>query len=203
MIRRLTQTAAPARRFDRLPRVGMAAIACAVVALSLVSSAVAAASTAHRHQVALNSSVAQRLVLQQINAIRRRFGLPAGHATRAYQAIVAAAAQRNADPVAPIQFGVVEEYGVWGISTAYDPTIAEDVSMIVDGWVYHDGWEGSATTNLDCTSPTAPGCNGHRRAILSREPEADARLYLDAAVVSTSLYGRTALSIAVLLVWRA
>jgi hypothetical protein len=35
-------------------------------------------------------------------------------------------------------------------------------------WVYADGWGGSAaaTPNLDCTSPTASGCWGHRHVLL-------------------------------------
>ncbi|MHB1509149.1 MAG: hypothetical protein ACYCST_04540 [Acidimicrobiales bacterium] len=40
------------------------------------------------------------------------------------------------------------------------------------GWMYDDGWGGSsaATTNLDCTSPHAGGCWGHRDNILGPYP---------------------------------
>jgi hypothetical protein len=33
-------------------------------------------------------------------------------------------------------------------------------------WMYEDGWNGSATTNAACTSPSAPGCWAHRDNIL-------------------------------------
>ena len=37
-------------------------------------------------------------------------------------------------------------------------------------WLYDDGWGGSAaaTSNYDCTSPTAPRCWGHREILLGR-----------------------------------
>lgn len=187
---------------DRIRRSRLAAIVCAVSGLGLAAMGSASASGARVHELELNGPVAQGLVLQQINAIRHRFGLPPGYATHAYQSIVTAAAHKNEDPIAALQLGMVEEFGVWGVATADSPTLAVDVGVIVDDWVYHDGWEGSATRNLDCTSPTAQGCNGHRRAILSHEPEADARLYVDVAAVLTRFYEGTGLSIAVLLVWR-
>lgn len=34
-------------------------------------------------------------------------------------------------------------------------------------WMYDDGYGGSETTNIDCTSPTAPGCWDHRRDVLA------------------------------------
>ena len=39
-----------------------------------------------------------------------------------------------------------------------------NVTSAMGGWLYDDGFGGS---NLDCTTPTAPGCWGHRDAILS------------------------------------
>ena len=40
--------------------------------------------------------------------------------------------------------------------------------MSVFEWMYNDGWGGSQanTTNIDCTSPTAPECWGHRDILL-------------------------------------
>jgi hypothetical protein len=39
------------------------------------------------------------------------------------------------------------------------------------GWMYQDGWGGADdTSNLDCTSPTAAGCWGHRDNILGPYP---------------------------------
>ncbi|MHB8264221.1 MAG: hypothetical protein ACYDGY_10860, partial [Acidimicrobiales bacterium] len=46
-------------------------------------------------------------------------------------------------------------------------------SILADfGWVYSDGWGGSAanTFNVDCTGPTASGCWGHRNNILANYP---------------------------------
>ena len=34
-------------------------------------------------------------------------------------------------------------------------------------WMYYDGWGGHQTSNLDCTSPTASGCWGHREDVLA------------------------------------
>jgi hypothetical protein len=183
-------------------RAGLVAVLATGIVVGGLATGTLAASAAPANRPTLDEPVAQRLVLQQINAVRHRFGLAPGYSTRVYQSIVAAAAHRNEDPVAPFRSGVVEEFGVWGAATTESPTLANDVGVIVDDWVYHDGWEGSATRNLDCTSPTAPGCNGHRRAILSHEPEGDARLYIDVGVATTRFFGGTGLSIAVLLVWQ-
>jgi hypothetical protein len=37
-------------------------------------------------------------------------------------------------------------------------------------WMYEDGWNGADTINEDCSSPTAPGCWGHRDNILGSYP---------------------------------
>jgi len=39
-------------------------------------------------------------------------------------------------------------------------------------WMYGDGYDGMHTGNVDCTSPTAAGCWGHRRNILLDVPGA-------------------------------
>ena len=49
--------------------------------------------------------------------------------------------------------------GVW--AGAPNPLIADLL------WMYEDGWSGTDTTNVDCTSPSASGCWGHRNNILS------------------------------------
>jgi hypothetical protein len=38
----------------------------------------------------------------------------------------------------------------------------------VVAWLDQDGWEGARTINVACTSPTAPGCNAHRRILLTK-----------------------------------
>lgn len=49
--------------------------------------------------------------------------------------------------------------GVW--AGAPNPLIADLL------WMYEDGWSGTDTTNVDCTSADAAGCWGHRNNILS------------------------------------
>ena len=41
------------------------------------------------------------------------------------------------------------------------------------GWMYEDGWGGSAsnTANIDCTSAGAPACWGHRDELLGSDPQ--------------------------------
>lgn len=56
--------------------------------------------------------------------------------------------------------GVVEANGTFAA--------AETVLEADYGWMYEDGWGGSAsaTSNFDCTSASAPSCWGHRDALL-------------------------------------
>lgn len=146
-----------------------------------------------------------RSIVSRINAIRASFGLPPGQMTIAYRLEVLRAVQSNEDPpFAPTGGGVVGEESLWGLmpgSSAASNALALDV---VAGWVYHDGWEGStqATWNLDCTFPGAPGCNGHRRAVLSQPPVPGAKLYIDATTLSTNDSGAPDVAVAALLVWK-
>ncbi|MGB9112060.1 MAG: hypothetical protein WCF24_04965 [Acidimicrobiales bacterium] len=82
---------------------------------------------------------AQRSVVEEINAVRRHFGLAPGTLTRAYQSIVAASARSDSDPIVRFSGGVIEEYGVWGIATSTDSALPPGPSVIVHGWVYEDG----------------------------------------------------------------
>lgn len=41
-----------------------------------------------------------------------------------------------------------------------------NVAAAVFAWIYSDGWQGSATTNVDCGAPGAAGCWEHRRILL-------------------------------------
>ena len=112
------------------------------------------------------------------------------------------AALRNADPtLGTFTPGAVLEYGLWGISTAEPASNSLDPSSIVDDWVYSDGWQGAATQNLDCTSPTASGCNGHRRAALSAAPRPGDKLAVDIAVHEANWDGAPAISVAMIMVW--
>jgi len=85
------------------------------------------------------------------------------------------AAQNNTDPELQASYpgiqvaannsgewqGYYSETGIWagGAGTSFSADYA---------WMYDDGWGGSTsnTSNIDCTSATAPGCWGHRDAIL-------------------------------------
>jgi hypothetical protein len=97
----------------------------------------------------------------------------------------------------------VDEDGVWGaITTTGDPA-SLNPSEIVDTWVYKDGWMGKATLNEECTSPTAAGCNGHRRAILRAPPKPGAKLMIDVYAASLPIDGAHGLSIAAVLNWTA
>ncbi len=83
--------------------------------------------------------------------------------------VLDASAQRgasaNADPSAVPGFAATTWGGTW--SQAFSPLVADY------GWMYNDGWGGSAatTSNVDCTSATAPGCWGHRDVLLGWDPK--------------------------------
>jgi hypothetical protein len=200
----------PRSRLNRRPRglgktpheLKFGLVISAVAMFGLAAIEASAAPAVQTRQIPLNVSVADRIALQEINVIRHRFGLASARASRVYQSLVSSAARSEHDPSPPFRPGTVEWFGVWGVVPASNGLLAQDVRAVIDGWVYHDGWNGSRTLNLDCTSPTAPGCNSHRRAILSAPPQADTNLYVDVAVVRTNLRGFVGVSIAATLVWR-
>jgi hypothetical protein len=71
-------------------------------------------------------------------------------------------AQANQDP-SPYVFSPSEPYTYEAASNW-----AEDYSTAgsVYDWMYNDGWGPNGSNNVDCTSPTAAGCWGHRDNIL-------------------------------------
>jgi hypothetical protein len=99
---------------------------------------------------------------------------------------------------------VVGEEGLWGMIPGSNAVSAAGALAIVNGWVYHDGWQGSvaATWNADCTSAHAPGCNGHRRNVLSTPPVAGATLSIDVTTKAVTYNGQPALAVAALFVWK-
>jgi hypothetical protein len=154
----------------------------------------------HAQVVALNGVVANRL-----NVIRGSFGLAAGVATTEYSGEVDQAVALNEDPpFAPTTGGVVGEESLWGVVPGVSGASAAAALEIVDGWVYHDGWEGSVATtwNADCTSAHAAGCDAHRRNVLSTPPVAGAKLYIDVTAQSVTVDGAPALAVAALFVWK-
>jgi len=81
------------------------------------------------------------------------------------------AAENNSDPSLATGFAVGND--AQG-SPGFGGSWASDISVVAAdyGWMYNDGWGGSAqmTPNLTCTSATAPGCWGHRDELLGSDP---------------------------------
>ena len=82
------------------------------------------------------------------------------------------AAVALSDPSVPSGFAVAtdsEGYSMMGGAWAggIQSVLAADY-----GWMYDDGWGGSAgaTSNVACTSAAAPGCWGHRDELLGSDP---------------------------------
>ena len=63
-------------------------------------------------------------------------------------------------------------------------------------WMYYDGWGGKQTSNLDCTSPTASGCWGHRLDVLAFTQQGTLTM---GAAVTRDAHGQ--LGYAMTLVW--
>ena len=145
------------------------------------------------------------LVANRLNAIRASFGLVAGQNTTSYTVEVTKAVTSDEDPpFAPATGGVVAEGSLWGVVPGASGSPDSSALEIVNGWVYHDGWEGSvqATWNADCTSAHAGGCEGHRRNVLTTPPTPGAKLYIDVTTRSVSFDGSPALAVAALFVWK-
>jgi hypothetical protein len=179
---------------------GLLAIVIAIVSLVTFAGAPAFATAHSGTRLAAFDS----LVLNRMNAIRVSFGLPKGQPTSAYGSEALQDVRSNTDPsFAPTARGVVEEYSLSGVVPALSATNPPSPGTVVDDWVYRDGWEGSsqATLNVDCPSARAPGCNGHRQAVLSRPPISGAKLYIDVTTQNVTYGGGPALAVAVLMVW--
>jgi len=94
-----------------------------------------------------------------------------------------AAAQQGAahsrDPATRTSYGPVRVavvgnvYGLGGTWAGGEPN---SLAAVRD-WVYDDGWGGSraATSNVDCSGPSAAGCWGHRMELLGRYSGTDCR----------------------------
>jgi hypothetical protein len=184
-------------------RIRLSALTVVLLGLLPVPTALAAARSTGRDDAArVTTASLTQSVLQEVNALRKRQGLSPAQLTSDYTADVTNAALRNADPaLGRFTPGAVAQYGLWGISTVDPVSNTLDPGAIVDNWVNRDGWEGAATENLDCTSPTAPGCNGHRRAVLSRPPKPGDKLAVDIAIHQASWQGAPALSVAMIMIW--
>jgi hypothetical protein len=136
----------------------------------------------------------------RVNVIRHSLQHPKGASTTAYSSEVLAGINTDNDPpFAPSNGTIYGEYSLWGIVPGWTASADE----VVNDWVYHDGWQGSTqlTLNADCTSATAPGCNGHRRAILSSPPARGATLHIDFETRPVTYQSSQYLAVAALLVW--
>ena len=141
-------------------------------------------------------------VVAEINSVRAQFGLAPGVLTHLFDASVSAAALGEADPRLPRPGArTTDEYGVWGLAPSSPPISEATTSSVINAWIYDDGWNGADTWNLDCSGPTAPGCNSHRDAVLSTSRLRRARLSIDVSSVSTTYEGVPSVSLAVLLIW--
>jgi hypothetical protein len=193
----------------RLRKVAVGALLAGVTLLgSGIEMADAAAAGTVKPRVTLRAAQVAALdgvVANRLNAIRLSFGLAAAQSTTAYSAEVGEAVTSNEDPpFAPATAGVIEEGSLWGMVPGATVASASSALEIVNGWVYHDGWEGSVATtwNADCTSAHAVGCDGHRRNVLTTPPVPGATLYLDVTTRSVTYHGSPALAVAALFVWK-
>ena len=115
-------------------------------------------------------SAAQQLFVVA-NLERTARGLPAYLGINAaLSANAQHAAQLNTDPTAAAGFAIgLDAQGDPGMGGAW----AEGFSVLAADyfWMYDDGWGGSAaaTSNIDCTSPSAAGCWGHRDELLGSD----------------------------------
>ena len=152
------------------------------------------------HKLSRSSGV----VLNRLNIDPQLVRACAGAST-AYSSEVDQAVALNEDPpFAPTSGGVVGEEGLWGVVPGVSGASASAALEIVNGWVYHDGWEGSvaATWNADCTSAHAAGCDGHRRNVLARR-RLPVRSSPSTSPRKSVTYRRPpALAVAALFVWK-
>lgn len=186
------------------PRAGTVGRLSAVIAIGALAHPVFAIHTATSAQPQQSAAATvSGVVFNRINAIRSSFGLPRAQRTTAYNAVVTRALEADQDPSFTAVAGVVTEFSVWGVVAGSSEMSAAAIT-VVNAWVFHDGWEGSvqATWNRDCTSAGAPGCNGHRRAILSSPPVPGARLFIDVADRDVDIGGIPATGVAALLIWK-
>jgi hypothetical protein len=150
----------------------------------------------------MSARLAATIVVSEINAVRRKFGLVPGIATRAYQRVVVPAAFQLHDPIlSSVPPTVITADRIWGAVSTTGSASLLNSEAIVDTWVYRDGWQGRGTRNIDCVSPRSQGCNGHRRAVLRSAPMPGAKLTIDVYVATRPIKGVQTLSVAAVLSW--
>jgi hypothetical protein len=104
----------------------------------------------------------QLLILSNLD--RLAYGLPAiVGLSPALNAVAASGVTTDADPDPSALLASLPTFG-WSSNWAGGYGNALEAYY---AWMYYDGWGGGQTSNLDCTSPTASGCWGHREDVLS------------------------------------
>jgi hypothetical protein len=108
------------------------------------------------------SGVRQLLVLANLDRVA--YGLPpiAGLSPQ-LDSVAAAGVSADADPDPSAVLASLPTYG-WASNWAGSYPNAPEAYY---AWMYYDGWGGKNTSNIDCTSPTATGCWGHREDVLA------------------------------------
>lgn len=149
-------------------------------------------------------SPASRSVIERMNAFRTAAGLSTGALSTAYTRELSRSLATNLDPPFTARSDhIVGEYALWGELPTWTSKSAPRAADVVNAWVQHDNWRGptALTWNLDCTGPAASGCNGHRRAVLSRPPIPGAHLMIGALARRVTVAGTAEWRVAVLMVW--
>lgn len=108
------------------------------------------------------SGARQLLVLSNLDRVA--YGLPPiDGLSPVLNTVAAAGVSADADPNPSSLLSSFSTFG-WSSNWAGAYPNAPEAYY---AWMYYDGWSGRGTSNLDCTSPDASGCWGHREDVLS------------------------------------
>jgi hypothetical protein len=133
----------------------------------------------------------QLLILSNLD--RLAYGLPAINGlSPALSAVAAVGVTNDADPDPSALLTGLSTFG-WSSNWAGAFGNAPEAYY---AWMYYDGWGGKQTSNLDCTSPTASGCWGHRLDVLAFAQQGTLTM---GAAVTRDAHGQ--LGYAMTLVW--
>jgi hypothetical protein len=104
----------------------------------------------------------QLLILSNLDRIA--YGMPPiDGLSPALSAVALVGVTKDGDPDPSALLGGLARYS-WASNWAGGFANAPEAYY---AWMYYDGWGGTQTSNLDCTSPTATGCWGHRQDVLA------------------------------------
>jgi len=135
--------------------------------------------------------VQQLMILSNLD--RLAYGLPViDGLSPALNVVAAAGVTNDGDPDPSALLSGLSRYG-WSSNWAGGFANAPEAYY---AWMYYDGWGGTQTSNLDCTSATASGCWGHRQDVLAFS---DQGMLSMGAAVSRDAHGQ--IGYAMTLVW--